>query len=208
MDENKHPMIVFTKTSPYYVIDVPFLINTRGKKFSLEPVTAICRCGMSRNKPYCDGSHLKYKFSGVKNQVRVPDQLKEYYSDKINVLYNRGVCNHNGACFNGLPYVFRIGARPWIKPDNATVDEIIELIKHCPTGALSYSIDGVRYQDYERPPNMTLVPGGPINVEGGVELKDDLGNKPECKEHYSLCRCGESRNKPFCDGSHFDIDFE
>ena len=93
----------------------------------------------------------------------------------------------------------------WIKPDEGTVKEIIELISHCPTGALSYEIDGELHQSYDRPPMMRIQYGGAIDVEGGIELKDDLGNKPESPEHYSLCRCGESRNKPFCDGSHFEV---
>ena len=158
----KHPMIIFTKNSPYYLVDVPQLVNYKGKSFPLDPVTAICRCGKSKNMPYCDGSHNRVRFNGVKSQFREQDTHKRYHGEQIHVIYNRGVCNHNGACFNGLPGVFRLGLRPWIKPDEGTVKEIIELISHCPTGAFSYEIDGELHQSYDRPPMMRIQYGGAI----------------------------------------------
>ena len=201
-------MIIFTKYSPYYAVDVPELSDFRGNKFPLAPVTALCRCGHSKNKPYCDGSHVNAHFSGEKDPDRRPDRIKEYFGAQIKVLDNRGVCDHNGACINFLPSVFRMGVRPWIYPDGDTPERIIELIKQCPSGALSYEIDDVRYQDFDRSPALKLVPGASIHVEGGIELKDDLGNKPECAEHYCLCRCGQSLNKPFCDGNHYFSEFD
>jgi CDGSH-type Zn-finger protein/ferredoxin len=204
----KKPQIIFMKGSPYYLIDVPALVNIHGELYPLTPVTALCRCGASKNKPYCDNSHVAINFVGEKSPDRVPDRTKEYFGENITVVDNRGVCDHNGACINMLPSVFRLKKRPWIFPDGATPEEIIDMIRYCPTGSLSYNIGGIRYQAYERPPLMRINPGGPINVEGGIELKDDEGTVPECAEHYSLCRCGESKNTPFCDGSHYYVNFD
>jgi CDGSH-type Zn-finger protein len=208
MVDEKKPMIIFTKNSPYYAVDVPKMVNTRGKEYPLTPVTAICRCGRSKKMPYCDGSHVGHEFMNPKSESRTMNEYKEYQGRKITVIYNRAICNHNSACLNGLPGVFQMGTRPWVRPDNGSVDEIIDLIKHCPTGALSYEIDGVHYDSYDRPPQMVINPGGGIDVEGGIDLRDDEGVKPYSSEHYVLCRCGASRNKPFCDGSHYYTNFE
>lgn len=207
MDEKK-PMIIFTKYSPYYAVDVPDLSDLRGQNYPLSPVTALCRCGASKHKPYCDGSHSLARFIGEKDPDRRSNRIKEYVGAQISVVDNRGVCDHNGTCINLLPSVFRMSTRPWINPDGESPEKIIEIIKQCPSGALSYQMDGVRYQAFERPPAMKIVPGAGIRVEGGIKLKDDLGNQPECAEHYSLCRCSHSLNKPFCDGSHFFVDFD
>ena len=78
----------------------------------------------------------------------------------------------------------------------------------CPSGALSYTKDGVLYKDRDREPAITVSKNGPYYVVGGIESKDPMGSKPESKEHYTLCRCGASTNKPFCNGAHWDINFK
>jgi hypothetical protein len=78
----------------------------------------------------------------------------------------------------------------------------------CPSGALSYTKDGILYKDQDREAGITISKNGPHRVVGGVELKDSKGSKPESKEHYTLCRCGGSKNKPFCSGQHWYIGFE
>ena len=77
----------------------------------------------------------------------------------------------------------------------------------CPSGALSYTKDGVLYKDQDREPAIIISKNGPYEVVGGIELKGSSGAKPEPEEHYTLCRCGASKNPPFCDGAHTDIDF-
>lgn len=103
--------------------------------------------------------------------------------------------------------MFRKNHIPWIDPDGAPAAAIIAAIEHCPSGALSYQLGSRRYQELEAEPGITLAPNGPLHVQGGILLKDDKGSKPECREHYTLCRCGGSKNKPFCDGSHLDNGF-
>ena len=89
------------------------------------------------------------------------------------------------------------------------MDEIIEVINKCPSGSLSYSIDGVEYRDQDRDPMITVSSDGPYYLVGGIEV---VGHEPHgdevSNEHCTLCRCGSSKNKPFCDGTHKDIGFK
>lgn len=210
----KKPIIAFTKSTPYHIVDLEHFHNSKGEALETTPVTMLCRCGHSENKPYCDGIHSEIGFSGEKNPDRVPDRVDEYVGEAITIVDNRGVCAHRGACTDNLPRVFipydqrKNETMPWIEPDKASIKEIIETIEKCPSGALSYKIGKRRYQDLDQEPGITVTKDGPLDVMGGILLKDDEASKPECAEHYCLCRCGESFNKPFCDGTHWDIDFE
>jgi hypothetical protein len=96
---------------------------------------------------------------------------------------------------------------PWIDPDGAQVEEIIEAVKRCPSGALSYSIDGVERRDQDRESMITVSKDGPYLVTGRVELEGESRAEGASEEHYTLCRCGASKNKPFCDGTHWYVKF-
>ena len=104
--------------------------------------------------------------------------------------------------------VFRMRQEPWIDPDGTSVEEIIETIKKCPSGALSYSIDDVEHLDKDRAPMVTVTNDGPYSVTGGIELIGVPFGEGASTEHYTLCRCGASKNKPFCDGSHWGVGFK
>lgn len=81
-------------------------------------------------------------------------------------------------------------------------------IKKCPSGALSYTIDELEYRDQTREPRITVSKDGPYYVSGRIELKGEPRGEGASEEHYALCRCGASGNKPFCDGSHWRIQFK
>ena len=117
---------------------------------------ALCRCGASTSKPFCDGSHGRIGFTDEKDSDRVPDCVKDYAGRNITIHDNRGVCSHDGACIRGLPGVFDREAKPWIDPNGAARHEIIETIERCPSGALSYSLEGKRYKDLDREPMITV----------------------------------------------------
>ncbi len=203
------PAIVVSKYNNYLVTDLETLQKSDGEKLDTHPVTGLCRCGGSKMKPYCDGTHNEEGLNEVKKKDRVPDKVKTYPGEDIIIYDNRGVCSHDGSCVDRLPAVFDKDRKPWIKPDAASVTEIIKTIEHCPSGALSYGFGERRYQEWgQDTPAITTSKDGPLKVTGGVLLKDDGGCQPECKEHYTLCRCGGSHNKPFCDGDHLDNGFE
>jgi len=203
MSDKKRPIIAFTKYSPYMVIDLEKMEDSKGNPLTLKPVTMLCRCGNSKSKPYCDGTHSLTGINGEKDPERDPYKWKDYRGEKIIVHYNLGVCSHDGTCIRELPAVFNVNKRPWITPDNADPDKIIGVIKKCPSGALSYTFAGEKHIDYYKgSPIIRLARKGPLELYGGIILKDDQGTTPETYDHYTLCRCGFSKNKPFCDGKH------
>lgn len=203
----KKPTIECAKNGPYVVKGLDKLHDWQNEPVEIKSVVALCRCGASKNKPFCDGSHAQVGFSDQKSEDRVEDRRDDYVGKKITIHDNRGICSHAGFCTDGLPSVWRMNAEPWIDPDGAPVEKIIETIKKCPSGALSYSIEGKEYRDQKREPAVRVTKDGPYYVTGGVELTNISPGQGASKEHYALCRCGGSKNKPFCDGTHWYIDF-
>jgi CDGSH-type Zn-finger protein len=229
--KKEKPKIMPLPNGPYYLLNdirpkiVGNLQNSKGEPLSTVTGVALCRCGASKNKPFCDGTHATIGFlsenkgtekdgSGEDNKV-IKDKRKDYVGKKITVHDNRRICSHATECVNNLPSVFRLNARPWIDPDGANVEEVINTIRKCPSGALSYSIDGIEHRDQnDRNPLVTVSKDGPYLITGGIELiGGDANNTIQfgdgaSKEHYTLCRCGASKNKPFCDGMHKVINFK
>jgi CDGSH-type Zn-finger protein len=168
---------------------------------------ALCRCGGSNNKPFCDGTHRSNGFSSAKLEGRVEDRRDDYVGDGVAIHDNRGICAHIGHCTDGLPAVFRLGHEPWIDPAGASAEAIVATIRRCPSGALSSSRSGSEQRDREGPPAIFVSANGPYLVTGGPLLLDTERGEGASQEHYALCRCGGSKNKPFCDGTHWYIDF-
>jgi uncharacterized Fe-S cluster protein YjdI len=98
---------------------------------------ALCRCGGSANKPFCDGTHARISFSSHKRPDCVPDRRDHYVGAGVTIHDNRGICQHAGFCTDNLSKVFRLHQEPWIEPDGATVEAIIDQVRQCPSGALS-----------------------------------------------------------------------
>jgi hypothetical protein len=94
-----------------------------------------------------------------------------------------------------LSSVFKFNSRPWINPDSARAKEIIDTIRKCPSGALSYSVSGIEHRDPDdREPMVTVSKDGPYLITGGIDLMGDNIQWAEgaSREHYTLCRCGAS----------------
>jgi CDGSH-type Zn-finger protein len=207
--DDKTPMIVFTPYSPYMVVDVDRLTGADGRELPLAPVTALCRCGASGSKPYCDGSHARIGFVGKRERSAPAGRSRSYAGKHITIHDNRRACAHSAECLQGLPAVFRKDGKPWIDPDAATAEEIIRVIESCPSGALSYTVHGELHQEWsDGPPAIKVDKGGPLRCTGCIALKDADGAAPAAASHYTLCRCGKSANKPFCDGTHWKERFK
>jgi CDGSH-type Zn-finger protein len=205
--EKAKPSIEPAINGPYLVSQLSDLRNSKGEAIGTQPVMLLCRCGGSSNKPFCDGTHMKIGFQSDKSPDRVPDRLDDYAGKDITIHDNRGVCSHSGYCTDNSPAVFQMGKEPWIYPGAEEAEKIARTIRMCPSGALSYTKDGVLYKNQDREPVITVSKNGPHRVVGGIGLDDPTGSTPESREHYALCRCGGSKNKPFCSGAHWYINF-
>jgi CDGSH-type Zn-finger protein len=190
-----------------YLLEGAALRRQSAKDLSSGKTVALCRCGGSKNKPFCDGTHAKIGFSDKNLADPKKDRRESYAGKKLTVLDNRSICSHAGYCTDGLKDVFRQHDEPWIVADAAGVEKVIEAIRKCPSGALSYALDGVEAEAPQRPPMVTVTDNGPYAVSGGVEPVGMKLGQGASAEHYTLCRCGASKNKPFCDGSHWDVNF-
>lgn len=199
---NKDTIIKISKNGPYVATNLEGLKDVDGCTGEIvEPAVALCRCGESKSQPFCDGTHGKIGFSDEKLDNRVPRRLDEYVGKEITIHDDRGICSHAGYCTDGLPKVFRMRTEPWIDPDGASLMEIIETIRKCPSGALSYTVDDIKHDKYYDKKEIELTEKGPILVRGSIILENE--DQPETADHYALCKCGHSRNKPFCSGQHW-----
>lgn len=192
-----------TRDGPYIVEQCAELTSSQGDAVATDPYVHLCRCGKSRNKPFCDNTHEEYGFRSRKLDGAQPDRVDVYEGREITIVDNRGVCSHRGHCTTNLPEVFVQGAEPWINPDGADPKEIARVIRMCPSGALSYKWRDEHFSDWTETQELELSKNGPIEVRGRVTLHDEDGSHPETDDHYTLCRCGGSKNKPFCDGTHW-----
>lgn len=220
------PKILPLPNGPYYLINdmepkvVENLKNFKGDSLSTTVGIALCRCGKSNRKPFCDGTHSIIGFSSENvnlnendtNKLTIKNKRRDYVGKEITIHDNRKICSHAKECVNNLPSVFKLGSKPWIDSDGSKMQDIINTVRKCPSGALSYSIDGIEYRDpkEQRDPILTVLKNGPYYITGGIDL---IGENIEfgegaSKEHYTLCRCGASENKPFCDGTHITINFK
>jgi CDGSH-type Zn-finger protein len=190
---------------PYLVTNCQVLENrSDGNRHESKGTIALCRCGASKNKPFCDGTHAKIGFSDEKSADRLPDKRDEYRGQRITIHDNRGLCAHAATCTDGLKSVFRLKQEPWIDPDGADVDAVVATVRSCPSGALSYSLEGVEHRDAGGEPMILIVPNGPYAVRGGARLERAEMGDGASRDHFTLCRCGQSKNKPFCDGAHWN----
>ncbi len=203
------PRIEVESDGPLLVRDLSRLVKASGEAIATEPVMALCRCGGSARKPFCDGTHEVESFRGETLSDPSKDRRRDYSAGRVTVHDNRFVCAHAAHCTSRLPAVFRQKERPWIAPGAAELEELVAVVRACPSGALAHSVDGVEPPDPDRPPCVRVGRHGPYEVEGGVELEGQGVRWAEgaSREHFTLCRCGASRNKPFCDGSHWDLPF-
>ena len=202
----ERPTIECKPDGPYLVKDLQDLKSAADQPMPVKAAIALCRCGGSANKPFCDGTHRENGFSAPASGGS-PGEHETYRGQRITIHDNRTVCAHAGYCTDGLAAVFKYGSEPWIDPDGAAVEAIIETVRRCPSGALSYSLNGGAPEELERAPAIRVTQDGPYAITGSVELAAQQWGEGVSREHYTLCRCGRSKNKPFCDGSHWEAGF-
>ncbi len=176
-------------------------VTSDGQVAAPEAARYLCRCGLSKTKPYCDGSHKDAGFSS-ENTGTPRDKLIAYEGAEVTVHYSPYLCSHAAECNKRLASVFNSKEKPWIQPDKGSVEAIWDVVRACPSGALQASVAGAGPQHRAGDaPKVAVEKNGPYRVEA-VSLEGADFSQHATAQKYVLCRCGHSKNKPFCDGSH------
>ncbi len=137
------------------------------------------------------------------------NDVKHYAGTNISVLFDSRRCIHAAECVHGLPEVFNAGKTPWIDSNGAQPDRIAEVVSRCPTGALQYERhDGGAIESTPEINSVHIVENGPLYCRGAIEIHDIEGNLIASEQRLALCRCGASKIKPYCDGSHVQAGFK
>jgi CDGSH-type Zn-finger protein/uncharacterized Fe-S cluster protein YjdI len=128
---------------------------------------------------------------------------RTYETDAIRVQWDSSRCIHTGICLRRLPRVFDTNARPWVDLSAADAQAVADAVGRCPTGALRYErLDGAEQEQPNRPTVVLPIEDGPLLMVGDLDVKTPDGEQITRENRLTLCRCGLSRNQPFCDNSH------
>jgi len=218
MDESPKKIKVL-KNGPYELIgNIPvnhmkYVQNEKGyslsyeeiQKYPVENKMHLCRCGRSNNKPYCDGSHNQ-GFDGTETaKAKTYDEMAKFIEGKqMDLLDAEELCAVARFCDTK--------SGTWNLVENAENPEAVDIVKHqtthCPSGRLTMvTKTGERLEPLlEKEASVLEDPSanvmGPIWVKGGITIENSEGLIYPERNRVTLCRCGKSSNKPFCDASH------
>ncbi|MGE0639509.1 MAG: (4Fe-4S)-binding protein [Thermoanaerobaculia bacterium] len=136
--------------------------------------------------------------------------VRRYSNDEITVVWKPSLCIHSRRCFRGLPAVFDPRRRPWIEIAADSSERILAQVARCPSGALSSIVKSEAEETVttEIDARIEVVENGPLLVYGNLSVKNAAGEETKRSRVTAFCRCGQSGNKPFCDGSHITSGFE
>jgi CDGSH-type Zn-finger protein len=216
--------IQVTKDGPYLVTgSVPLTVmeicnddegNCRTwrkvKEFPLQESYALCRCGQSQNKPFCDGTHARVHFQGTEMAGNEPylRHPRMIAGPELELADYEGLCVHARFCMRagGIWNLTKQSGNPDAR------DTAIEEACNCPSGRLvirDRKTGKAIESDLEKSIVVIEYPPrgehGPLWVRGGIPVISADGKPYTVRNRLTLCRCGKSRNKPFCDGSHVQL---
>ncbi|SFC78623.1 CDGSH iron-sulfur domain-containing protein [Tropicimonas isoalkanivorans] len=195
------PHIEERENGPLVAKGITRMCRTDGTELEVKPSMALCRCGGSSNKPYCDGTHAKKGFESRSGTPEGKDRVLSYDGREVTVFFNPRICGHVYECGRTAPEVFDSEQRPWVQPDNGTLEQIEAAVRACPSGALRMARTEIPEHRLPDRAQITVEEDGPYWVEG-VAPPVPLDAEGATAAKYVLCRCGMSGNKPYCDGTH------
>ena len=166
---------------------------------------ALCRCGQSGRKPFCDGTHARVGFAADDHAGGSYDERAAVLGGTgITVRDDRSICVHAGFCGTRVANVWGQVSET---AESTVRLQVISMIEKCPSGALTFRFDG---DDVETllAAAIAVTDDGPLWVTGGIPVTGADGTTLEVRNRVTLCRCGASGNKPLCDGSHKNVGFE
>jgi CDGSH-type Zn-finger protein len=217
--------VKITKDGPYIVSGgVPMFVETIvpdsdgeseywrvESRLSDREKCGLCRCGKSEAKPLCDGSHAAVAFDGTETASFEPyfDRAELLLGPRIDVADVKALCSDARFCHRDGAVWHRVGE----DTDEAAATVLAECIL-CPSGRYR-ALDKATGEPLEPDllPSIAFVQdphenvSGPIWVRGGIAVESSDGSEYEVRNRVTLCRCGQSKNKPFCDGSHVKCGF-
>lgn len=203
-------IIRVTRDGPYRIEGPVSVTDASGRVVCEGGTRHLCRCGGSRHKPLCDGTHGINGFVGTETagHDRIEDRRTTVPGRGITIYDDRSRCAHIGRCTDGLAAVFRLRQEPWIDATGAPAEEVAEVVARCPSGALAYAL-GIDSDPVEEQasPAIVALPDASLQVRGDVQVVSADGEPYERRARQTLCRCGHSKNKPFCDGAHWYVGF-
>jgi CDGSH-type Zn-finger protein len=170
-------------------------------------ICALCRCGHSENKPFCDGSHARVGFVGTLTaDQRQSDSCRSTQVGVGMVMTDDPqLCVHAGFCETSLTNAWDMMERTGDPEVRARVEVMID---NCPSGRLQRApTAGAAPVEPAYVRSIATIPDGPLWVRGGIPVEAPDGLTYQVRNRVTLCRCGQSRNKPFCDGTHKDVEF-
>ncbi len=129
-----------------------------------------------------------------------------YEGEGLTIHFDPKKCIHAAECVRGNAAVFNPNNKPWVKPDAAAADEVVAVVERCPTGALTYERADGDVEAADARNTVHLAVDGPVYLRGDLHIEDASGQTHELTR-AALCRCGASKNPPFCDGNHAEVDF-
>jgi len=214
--------VVITKNGPYLVLgnlllEKEIIVSDRegysvewqkGERYQDKEEYTLCRCGHSKNKPYCDGAHTKIDFDGTETAgyEEYIAQAEKTEGSGIELTDNVELCALARFCHNKKGNVWELTEN---SADQECKKEAIKQACNCPAGRLViWDKKTAKSIEPEFKPSISLIEdpeknvSGPIWLKGGIDLESDNGQKYETRNRVTLCRCGKSKNKPFCDGYH------
>ncbi|HEV2389199.1 MAG TPA: CDGSH iron-sulfur domain-containing protein, partial [Nitrososphaerales archaeon] len=183
----------------------------KAKDFEAKEDYDLCRCGHSKNKPFCDGSHAKVRFDGTETATRRPfiRQAEVFEGDSLLLSDAEELCAFARFCDPEGKIWSVIG-----EPGQDSRKLAIREANHCPAGRLVVHDKKSGKEIEEKLPQSigvvedpALGCSGPLWVRGGIRIESENGTPYEARNRVALCRCGASANKPFCNGSHASIRF-
>jgi len=177
-----------------------------GLKYPAQETYALCRCGGSSHKPFCDGTHLKKQFDGSETASHASylEQAEETRGSDLRLTDAQNLCAAARFCHRAGG-TWKLTEQ---STDPAAKNTAIEEAGDCPSGRLVAWDNYGKALEPKFAPSIGLVHDtqagkmGPLWVRGGIQIESADGQPYEVRNRVTLCRCGKSRNKPFCDGSH------
>ncbi|HZC57132.1 MAG TPA: CDGSH iron-sulfur domain-containing protein [Xanthobacteraceae bacterium] len=183
-----------------------------GASFPVQEKYALCRCGQSKKKPFCDGTHTKIGFDGTETASREPylDQAQAFDGPSLALLDVESLCAFGRFC-DPRGKVWNQVSRT---DDPKVRSMFIRQVENCPAGRLvAFDKASEKPIEPKLPVSIGLIEdpaeqcSGPLWLRGGIMLVSADGFEYEVRNRMTICRCGASRNKPFCDGTHAAIKF-